>query len=184
MRFLKELTALLSCDPVRMAVLRTVRSLDLPDSWVGAGFVRDAVWDHLHGYANRTIEGDVDVVWFDDGALSPELDRELERRLSLVDPAFKWSVKNQARMHLRNGDAAYTSVSQAMSYWPETATAVAARIGDDGRLHINAPLGLDDLYAMHLRPTQMFISARRCIFDQRVKEKRWLERYPLLRIVP
>lgn len=31
-------------------------------------------------------------------------------------------VKNQARMHLRNGDRPYQSATDAMRYWPETAT--------------------------------------------------------------
>src|SRR5712664_2713902 len=38
-------------DPVGMEQLRSVRTLDLPDWCIAAGFVRNRVWDHLHGIA-------------------------------------------------------------------------------------------------------------------------------------
>ncbi|WP_404943225.1 nucleotidyltransferase family protein, partial [Pseudomonas sp. DP16D-T1] len=41
--------AIISDDPIRRRMLEIVRSLNLPDCWIGAGFVRNAVWDHLHG---------------------------------------------------------------------------------------------------------------------------------------
>ncbi len=86
-------------------------------------------------------------------------------------------------MHLRNGDDAYNSVADAMQYWPETATAVAVRLVDDDSVEVNAPLGLDDLFALRLRPTSVFAGEKRSIFQQRLIEKRWLERYPLLTVV-
>src|ERR1700744_2039063 len=104
MRFHADLVALLTNDPARMEALRAVRSLGLPDCWIGAGFVRDAVWDHLHHYPRRPPAGDVDVVWFDATEPSPERDRDIAANLSLIAPRFDWSVKNQARMHKRNGD--------------------------------------------------------------------------------
>ncbi len=180
MRFYADLVALLANDPVRMDALRAVRSLDLPDCWIGAGFVRDAVWDHLHGYARRMPSGDVDVVWFDDKRPNPKIDLGIEALLRSLAPGFDWSVKNQARMHRRNGDAPYMSVADAMRHWPETATAVAARLADDDSIDLNAPLGLDDLFSLRLTPTYAFATRKRPVFDKRVSEKGWLERYPLL----
>ena len=63
----------------------------------------------------------------------------------------------------------------------ETATAVAVRLSGDA-LEINAPLGRDDLFGLLLRPTPCFSSARRAIFDQRIADKKWLTRYPRVRI--
>jgi Nucleotidyltransferase len=60
----RQLTQIIRGDARRWAVLAQVRALGLPDCWVAAGFVRDAVWDHLHGYAPQLL-GDVDVIWFD-----------------------------------------------------------------------------------------------------------------------
>lgn len=176
-----ELIALLLDDPLRMEALTAVARIDLPDGWIGAGFVRDAVWDHLHGYRPSVPRGDVDVVWFSAENIEEEVDRQIERRLCGMLPGLQWSVKNQARMHLRNGDAAYSSVADAMSHWPETATAVAVANDGKGSIRINAPLGLEDLYAPRLRPTADFRARRRDVYDERVKSKDWIARYPLLR---
>ncbi|OMG61366.1 hypothetical protein IL54_4727 [Sphingobium sp. ba1] len=83
-------------------------------------------------------------------------------------------------MHHRNGDAPYTDVTDAMRHWPETATAVAVRLSRAGDIEINAPYGLDDLFALRLQPTPDFVTSKRAIFDARVRSKRWQERYPLL----
>nr|WP_187360793.1 nucleotidyltransferase family protein [Enterobacter asburiae] len=48
-----------------MQMLYAARELQLRDCWIGAGFVRDAVWDHMHTYWKKSFSGDVDVVWFD-----------------------------------------------------------------------------------------------------------------------
>ena len=65
MKYQDELQRLLFSDPIRMEALYAVQALELNDGWIGAGLVRDAVWDHLHGYGQRPVSGDVDVVWFD-----------------------------------------------------------------------------------------------------------------------
>ncbi|MEH3036896.1 MAG: nucleotidyltransferase family protein [Sphingomonas adhaesiva] len=159
-----------------------MRALALPDAWIGAGFVRDAVWDALHGRAGAPPAGDVDVVWHDPVRCDAATDRQLEGVLRDGLPAYDWSVKNQARMHERNGDARYRDVAEAMRAWPETATAVAVRLNGDDRIEINAPYGLDDLFALVLRPTAGFVTAKRGVFDARVAGKAWLTRYPRLRV--
>ncbi|MCT2400592.1 nucleotidyltransferase family protein [Novosphingobium mangrovi (ex Huang et al. 2023)] len=175
-----ELASLLTADPLRMEALRAVRALDLPDGWIGAGFVRDAVWDRLHGHSARPPVGDVDVIWHSRERTGHSYDEILEARLRASMPGLDWSVRNQARMHPRNGDRPYRSTADAMTHWPETATAVAARLDTGGGLEINAPLGLADLFSLRLRPTAHFAGARRPTFDLRVTKKRWLERYPAL----
>ena len=177
-----RLQTLLLGDPLRYEALSAVAALDLPDCWIGAGFVRDAVWDHLHGYATRPPGGDVDILLFDPGTLDDSFERQVEQRLRSAVPGLDWSVKNQARMHLRNGDDPYRSVAEAMRHWPETATAVAIRLDPAGGVEINSPFGLGDLFALRLRPTPAFRNAKRPVFDERVASKRWLERYKLLRL--
>lgn len=177
------LQRLLRHDPLRLEALMAVAELALPDGWIGAGFVRDAVWDHLHGHPASPPAGDVDVIWFGRDTVDEQLDIEIEQNLRAVMPQLMWSVKNQARMHRRNADAPYQSAADAMRRWPETATAVAARLG--GKVvEINAPLGLDDLFALRLRPTAAFSGKKRSVFQERVRSKRWGERYPMLTIEP
>jgi len=182
MRHAAALVALLQADAARMRLLIAVRDLALPDAWIGAGFIRNAVWDERHGIARPLIVGDVDVILFDPARATAADDAAAEARLRLAHPATEWSVRNQARMHARNGDAPYASAIDAMRFWPETATAVAARATADGDLEVAAPYGLDDLFDLMLRPTPPFIGQRAAIFWRRVAAKRWQEKWPGLRV--
>ena len=69
-----------------------------------------------------------------------------------------------------------------MRYWPETATAIAVRLAAD-RIEVLAPFGLDDLFAMTVRPTPAFEGTKRPVFEQRALKKRWSERWPQVVIV-
>lgn len=160
-----------------MRILACVRALRLPGGWVAAGVVRSAVWDAAHGRAPGRSFSDVDAIWYAPGR---DDDAALERALRALEPGFDWSVTNQASVHTDNGDAPYASAEDAMRYWPETATAVAARLEDDGDIGIAAPFGLDDLFGMVLRPTPAFAGARRAIMECRVAEKGWREAWPRL----
>ncbi|WP_259048198.1 nucleotidyltransferase family protein [Klebsiella sp. BIGb0407] len=177
------LQTLLLNDPVRMKALYIIRELKLSDGWIGAGFVRNAVWDHLHGYGQRAITGDVDVVWFNAQNCSLEHDIGLEKTLIQRSSAYNWSVKNQARMHQRNNNAPYSSTENALRYWTETATAVAVRVSDTNNIEIIAPYGLDDLFGLRLRPTPPFEGERLSVVMERISEKKWLEHYPRLQLI-
>ena len=172
------LKKLLCADEFRMRLLHAVESLRLPDCWIGAGFVRAAVWDHSHGRHMSAFDGDVDVVWFD-RARSVEIDRATETELAAKEPSFRWSVKNQAWMHVRNGELPYESTEDAVRRWPETATAIAVRLSRS-ELEILAPFGLSDLFSMIVRPTPAFVGDKFPFFIERVRNKRWLERWPML----
>lgn len=176
------LRALLRSDPERQRILSLVYSLDLPDCWIAAGFVRSAVWDFLHGRPASLPCADIDVIWFDPQS-GRDADLHIEERLKRLDGSMTWSVKNQSRMHSGNGDPPYLSASDAMRFWPETATATAMRYAAGGDLEIAAPFGLDDLYGALVRPTPRFQQDKRAVFDERVMSKKWLAQWPKLRVV-
>lgn len=174
--------SIMSGDPARWRLLELVSSLGLPDCWIGAGFVRNAVWDALHGRKVSPISTDVDVIWFDPERCNPEQDRMLERLLSEQWPTVTWSVKNQARMHLRNGDEPYRSATDAMRFWCETATAVAVRWREGDACEVAAPLGLEDLLGLRLRPAGQFATSKRHLYRQRIASKHWVTTWPLLTV--
>ncbi len=179
----QRLADLLRGDARRLALLRQVRALALPDAWIGAGFVRNAVWDMLAGRPPR-LPADIDVIWFDRARAQPLRDTALERRLARTGPPAPWSVKNQSRMHARNQDAPYACCGDALRSWPETATAVAVRLDALDRIEILAPLGLDDLFAGIVRPTPRFRGAKHGLFEARLRDKQWLAQWPFLRLMP
>jgi hypothetical protein len=168
-------------DEQIMQDLRRVRELRLPNCYIGAGYIRNYIWDDLHGYARRELHSDIDVVYFDAVHLQEERDIELEQRLRAASGSSKWSVKNQARMHLRNGDAPYQSTEDALRFWPERATAVAVQLDTDDQISICAPYGLEDLYALVVRKSPAFKDA--AYYNERVRNKNWQEHWPKLTIV-
>ena len=61
-----EIAAFIARQTEMIRLLRAVEELRLPDCWIGAGFVRNAVWDALHGRTpDCGLLNDVDVVFLD-----------------------------------------------------------------------------------------------------------------------
>jgi len=179
---IEDILGLVADDPWRMEVLRTARSLALADWWIGAGFVRALVWDHLHEFCVPTPLDDIDMLYFDQGDLDEAFEKEQERRLARLMPGTPWSVKNQARMHLRNGDAPYACTEDALHYWLETPTAVAVTLDGRDRLNLIAPYGVEDLLRLRIRPTPSGRQRPEEFFD-RVQNKNWLRNWPQATIV-
>jgi len=84
-------------------------------------------------------------------------------------------------MHIRNGDCPYKSSLDAMSYWLEKETAVAARKLKSGNLECIAAFGVASLFNFKItyKPKWQY----NC-FKVRVKSKGWLEMWPNLTISP
>jgi hypothetical protein len=147
--------------------------------WVAAGFIRNAIWDQLHGRSAASWPvGDVDVVYWDPSDISPERDAAIEKRL-MACAEIPWSVRNQARMHERNGDAPYRSTEDAIRHWPETATAIAARYRGN-RVEVLAPYGIEDLVNLLVRPTPAF-ACKQFVYRARITSEDWARRWPGLR---
>ena len=182
LRTAADLCALIVADPWRLGVLRTVRSLGLPDWAIGAGFVRNPVWDALHGRSQPTPLPDVDVLFFDPVDISRDRETELESRLGGLMAEVPWSVKNQARMHLRIDDKPYRDTTDAIRHWLETSTALAIRLTASGKPELLAPFDTDDLLTMIARPTP---SGERKPeqYGERIISKRFPERWPQAQVI-
>ena len=174
-----EIRNLIANDEDMMEVISLVNKLDLPDYLIGAGFVRNFVWDKLHHYDNVTPLNDIDVVYFDPLHIDKDLEKQYEDYLN-SQKAGNWSVKNQARMHLKNSHEPYISTLDAISHWTETATAIGVRLNKKGEVEIIAPYGIQDLVNLIIRPiTNTDLS----IFRERVTNKKWLTKWPLLKVL-
>jgi uncharacterized protein len=177
MRSALEIAKFLECQPLILSILKQVEALLIEDCWVGAGLIRNAVWNHLHGRpVELFLDSDVDVVYCDPSDTDPERDVIIERHLFGESPDIPWSVHNQACMHDRNGDAPYRDTEDAIRCWPETATAIAARFRD-GAVEVLAPHGVEDLVDLIVRPTPAF-AQRQSIYSARISSKDWARRWP------
>lgn len=176
---IEDILALIANDMWMMRVLRLVQSLNLPNWWIGAGFVRNKVWDSLHSYTARTPLNDIDVIFFDAGQLDKSVETALEKKLTTQMPGTLWSVTNQARMTRDRDGERYRSLKEALSEWPETATAVAVNLDDYDHVQLNAPLGIDDLVNLRVCPTTSFMKQREK-YEERQARKNWAVKWPKL----
>ena len=183
----QDIIDLIKKDKWMMDILWAAESLNLPDWWIGAGFVRSKVWDYLHGYKKRTPLPDIDLIYFDKsdfsekeaGNFSTKAEDKYQERLNALDLGIKWSVTNQARMHLFHNRAVYKNSEEGLSEWAETATCIGIRL-INGKLKLTAPHGTEDLTSGILRPTFKTKKGLQT-FKKRVRDKKWVEKWPRLK---
>jgi hypothetical protein len=176
---MSPIAAIIAQDPVGMKQLRAARTLALPDWCIAAGFVRNRVWDHLHGISPLREPADIDVLYYDAADLSKETEQAFEARLAALEPA-PWQVRNQARMHVWKGLPQHRSTADSMTYWLETVTAVGVRLEADDSLTVIAPLGIDDLLGLRCSPTA-YGRTRLGEYEARIASKGWRELWPKVR---
>lgn len=175
------LEALVRSSDILTRIVETLREHE-KGLYLAGGLVRNLLWDFLHGYKVTTPLEDVDVVYFDASHPEKEHDTELEETLHEALPNFDWSVKNQARMHAVNNDEPYRSLEDAISRFPDTATAFALCLKENGRFELIAPYGLDDLFRLTVAPTPHFKSKLH-LYQKRISSKDWRRKWPRLRFL-
>ncbi len=179
-KYTDVIKSLIKRDPDRMEILRVTQSLDLNDWCVGAGFVRNCVWDYLHNYDTPTPLNDIDVCYYDLAGMDPDSDKEMERTLRAKLPEHQWSLKNQARMHLKNNCAQYKSTLDAMSYWPEIQTTVGVSLEDNDDIIVRSVYPLERLFSYKIEPNPKCKSNNLAL--SRIKQKNWLQIWPMLSV--
>src|SRR5690242_10615569 len=154
-------TAIVRATPPLMQVLSVVRRLCLPDWLVFSGAVYQPVLNQLTGRPLDYGIKDYDLAYFDASDLSYEAEDAVIRRVKAAFPEPLRSmveVRNQARVHLsfetKFGEAygPLSCTAEALERFTSATFAVGVRLESDDRLHIEAPFGLADLFALQLRP--------------------------------
>lgn len=182
----EDISRLIRKDKWRSNVLDVAERLNLPNWWIGAGFLRNLVWDAIEGNAPRE-ERDVDLVYFDKDAINPNehwaIDWSITDKLKIEAPFAEWEVRNQARMHYIHDFEPYVSSEEGISNWIETATCVAVR-QRDGELEYLFCHGTEDLFNLIARPIEAFNNDKLLpVFYGRIEKKKWQERWPSLKII-
>lgn len=178
-----RLSRLVAGTPWLIELLQVVRDAGPPGSYVAAGAIRNSVWDSLHGRPPANSVADIDVVYFDP---SPT-EVDWAQRLGSARPGYLWDVTNQATIHewqsvyFGRAVAPYSSVAEALESWPETATAVGARLNGSGTVEVLAPFGLVDLFLLRVRPSPKVVDL--AAYQARVDAKAWQRRWPRLHVL-
>ncbi|MEK7518789.1 MAG: nucleotidyltransferase family protein [Patescibacteria group bacterium] len=174
----EDILNLIKADEWMMSILRTAEALQLPDWVIGAGFVRNKVWDHLHGYTKSAVDtADIDLVYFDPNGNDEKADETLSKKL-LTETGLPWEVVNEVYAHIWNNLPPYRSTKDALAQWPETATGIGVRL-ENGTLQLVAPYGIDDLVHLIVRPSPKFPDGETRVAE-RAREKKWQEKWPKL----
>ena len=159
-----RLVEIVRAAPSLMEVLRTTRVLALPDWLVMSGAVYQRVLNHLTGRAPDYGIRDYDFGYFDASDISYEAEDIVIRRVAAAfDEPLKSTVevRNQARVHVwfeAHFGEPYTPLSctaEALERFVSPMFAVGVRLDADDRLHIEAPFGLADLFALRLQPNPL-----------------------------
>ena len=166
-------------NPDMMAILTIIRDLELKDTWLAAGSVRNSIWNLLSDKSPFDRETDVDVIFFDSD-VSYEETLAIESKLKEDFPQYQWELKNQVYMHLHSPHTApYTSSRDAMSKYPERCTAVGLHLNEDSTLELFTPYGLEDIMNFQVSPTPHFLDneERMKLYQERLSKKKWQEKW-------
>lgn len=144
-----------------MHVLRKMARLDPPDWLLFSGAVYQRV---LNALTARPLDygiKDYDVGYFDASDISYEAEDVVIKAVAATfEPPLREmvEVRNQARVHVWFQDHfgepydPLTSTAEALGRFVSPLFAVGVKLDADDRITIHAPFGLDDLFAMVLRP--------------------------------
>lgn len=184
----EEVTRIVRASPWFMSALEAVQSLQLASWCIGAGAVRNLVWDHLHGHERPSALADVDVAYFDAHPGRPDQDAGIEAKLRALEPGLPWEVTNQAFVHVwfercfGHPVPPLTSLEEAVASWPEYATSVGVFLTRAGTLEVIAPHGLAELFGLQVRRNPVRVSVE--TYRQRVIQKQYTKRWPRVTVVP
>ena len=156
-----RLTAIVRATPPVMRVLSVAGHLNLPDWLVFSGAVYQPVLNHLTGRPLDYGIKDYDLAYFDASDFSYDAEDVVIRRVKAAfdEPLRSMvEVRNQARVHLwfegkfSEPYGPLSCTSEALERFASATFAVGVRFESDDRVHIEAPFGLADLFALRVRP--------------------------------
>jgi hypothetical protein len=155
------------------SIVQTIRMFEFEQLMMTGGSLRNAVWNYLHNYKEDYELEDCDIIFYNSSNNSKFYEEYIKSELKHLNSNINWSVKNQARMHVRNGHKPYKGIYEALSTFPETCSAIAV----DGNWNVVSPYGLTDLLNLTVAPTQFCIDNEIEIYYKRLSKKEWLGKW-------
>jgi hypothetical protein len=160
----ERLVGIVGSSSSLMTVLEVLRDLDLPDPLVMSGGVYQTVWNALTGRGLDYGIKDYDVGYFDADTSYEAEDVVIQQVAGAFDEPLSGmvEVRNQARVRLWFEEhfghpygAPLMHTAEALTRFVCPAFAVGVRLEDDDSLTVAAPFGLEDVFAMRLRPNPL-----------------------------
>ncbi|VTT41459.1 nucleotidyltransferase family protein [Streptococcus porcinus] len=180
---MEVIAKLISQNVELMNLLKLIKGLDLSDSWLCAGTLRNFIWNKLSN-RNEILTTDIDLVFFDPNMTYQE-SLALEQSIIRKFPQYNWDVKNEVYMHYHTpGASAYRSACDAISKFPEKCTAIGARLNDKNQLELFLPYGEADILQFQVNPTPYYTEMveHHKKYNQRQSRKAWSSTWPQLKV--
>lgn len=122
-----DILKIIKNDDSMMNVLNTARDLNLPQWMIGAGFIRNKIWNHLYGFNDILDTRDIDLVYYDPNGNDEIADESLSKNMR-EKTGKEWEIVNQYYSHKYNDVLPYVSTEDAIAQWPETVTAIGVTL--------------------------------------------------------
>lgn len=175
-------------NPVLVEVLASAAALALPGWYLAAGAVVQTIWNAVPGRPAGYGIDDYDLLYHDGTDLSWEAEDAVISRgaEAFAGLGVDVEIRNEARVHLWYEEKfgvpcrPFPSTEAAIACFPASTCAVGVRENPDGTWRIYAPYGLDDTYALRLRPNPRL--APRDVYA--AKARRWSALWPELIVLP
>jgi hypothetical protein len=177
-----DLWQILEKNELLLPLLEKSSRFEIPNWYVGAGFLAQTVWNVKLGNPPLAHIQDIDWVYFD----AEETEAQAQQRQDEITEAFSFQalpvdIKNQAHVHrwyekkFGTPILPYATVEAAIQTWPTTATAIGITLREGEKI-IYAPFGLADLLALRVRPNQTQITEE--VYAKKIA--RWKTHWPSL----
>lgn len=169
------------------AILDRLGALAMPDAWLVSGCVFQSVWNGLTGRDPTHGIHDYDVFYFDEDT-SYEAEDAIIRQCAaaFADLPIEVQVRNQARVPLwypQKYGRPYPPIAnstEALTRFLAPCCAVGMQ-KDGPDIAVAAPLGLDDLFAMVVRPNPLTTGPAE---QYAAKAQRWKACWPEITVMP
>ena len=156
----RRLVQIVRSDPGLMHVLTIIRDQNLPDWRVFSGAVYQSVWNALTGRPAGYGVRDYDVGYFDPDTSWDAEDVVIKQVAAAFEEPFRSTVevRNQARVpiwfpaHFGEPYDPLSGTDEALERFVAPAFAIGVRLEKDGAISVAAPLGMDDMFNLILRP--------------------------------
>jgi hypothetical protein len=184
----QEFLSAVLTNPVIGSILERMPQVELRNWYLTAGGVFQTVWNVVSARDPQVGIKDYDVFYFDDSDLSYAAEDEVIRRVRQLfsDIDADIEVRNEARVHLwyqqKFGVPAtpFTSCEDAIDHFASTTCCYGVTTDSRGAVHVYAPHGFHDLFALMVRPNPVL--APREVYER--KTARWVQEWPDLTVLP
>lgn len=162
---------------------------DIAPWYLAAGCISQSVWNYLSGRDPIAGIKDYDLIYYDAGDISYAAEDIFIRKGTQLFKSWpvEVEIRNQARVHVWFAQHfgypidPLRSCEEAISGWPATVTCVGIT-KTNGRDHVYAPYGLDDVFDMVLRPHPSTNTRSKAPYEKKVEK--WTKIWPALKVVP